>query len=44
MTMDYYDFEVTEYTLWDIIDTSWGIFILTFTILLTKVTLYLNGR
>lgn len=34
--------ESTEKTIWDIIDTSWGIFILFFSIILQKITHYFN--
>ena len=34
--------ESTDKTIWDIIDKSWGIFILFFSIMLQKITHYLN--
>lgn len=36
--------ETVTPTIWDVIDTSWGIVILAFTVFLSKIARYLNVR
>lgn len=36
--------ETSTPTIWDVIDTSWGIVILAFTVFLSKIARYLNVR